>query len=1068
MRLPEFGVQRPVATVMLFLSVLTLGLICLVKLGVDLTPEIEPTRVTVSTSWQGASCEDVEQKVTRVLEKRLGSVANLEQIRSVTSEGRSSISCEFAWGTNIDEASNDVRAKIDSARSRLPDDVDDPAIFKFDSASMPIMVVGVTARESIEKLYEIIDDEVFQPLQRIEGVGAVDAFGGLKRQINVTLSRERLAGYGLTLKDIESAIAKQNKTLPAGNLKIGIIEFTIRILGDYVDPAQIKEIPLLQKDGAIVRLKDVSEISDSFQEITQFVETMGRDGMIMMVQKRSGANTVSVCAEIRSELQRLEEVIPRDIEFFIVNDASTFITQSINNVKGTVYWGGIFVVLVSFFFLRSLRSSLVIVLTIPFSLIIAFCFMYFMGWTINMISLSALAIAIGMVVDNAIVVLENISSLVHRGVKVKEASMFAASEVMFSLTASTATTICVFLPLVFVKGASGIMFRQLGGLVTATLLASLGCALTLTPMLSSKLLKTLPRSKAEIEAAKRKRSWSQRLYQRSESWFLAFEGGYGRLLGFCLKHKYAVLVFATLVLCAALLIIPFVGTEFTPDQDTGEMTFRFQLPVSTRAELTAQTSRRIVDTVYRKEQELLTQYKQGIPDDEAGQRRSSAVRFTNWRAGRSSGGWGSRGSHIGQVNIRLLPLEERPYAVSELGEAVLSELRGWPEIDRVFLGTSNRLMSRILGGSNEKPIVVEVLGYDLEQTFAIAQKIRQMALDIPGCKDPVITFDSGNRELVINIDREAAAVLGVDVDNIVSSIRTLFYGNEASQFREGEDEYEIFVQLGEVERRSVNDILNSEITVKGNRIRLDSFASVSEELGPVTINRVGQERVVSLQLDVYGRSLGEVGADLKRAIAENIILPPGIGIDYDGQIKEQGKSFRDLTLMLVLGVLLVYMIMAAQFESYLAPFIVMFSIPFAFAGAIFALAFSGKTLNIMSFIGLIMLVGTVVNNAIVLIDYINILVARKIPVLQAIEVAGRQRLRPVLMTTLTTIFGMLPMALSKATGSELWSPLSITIIGGLSISTLVTLVFIPILYSMLIKMNNNNNGGQQQLSGTAG
>ena len=1056
MRLPEFGVQRPVATAMLFLSVLALGWVCLLKLGVDLVPEIEPTRVTVFTLWQGASCEDVEQKVTRVLEKRLGSVANLEQIRSVTSEGRSSISCEFAWGTNIDEASNDVRAKIDASRSQLPDDVEDPAIFKFDSASMPIMVIGVTARENIEKLYEIIDDEVFQPLQRIEGVGAVDAFGGLQRQINVALSRERLAGYGLTLKDIEKAIANQNKTLPAGNLKIGIVEFTLRILGDYVDPDQIKEIPLLQENGAIVRLKDVAEISDSFQEITQYVETMGRDGMMMIVQKRSGANTVSVCADIRQELKRLQEIIPRDIEFFIVNDSSTFITQSIDNVKGTVYWGGIFVVLVSFFFLRNIRSSLVIVLTIPFSLIIAFCYMYFMGWTINMISLSALAIAIGMVVDNAIVVLENISNLVRQGVKIKEASMFAASEVMLSLAASTATTICVFLPLVFVEGASGIMFRQLGGLVTATLLASLGCALTLTPMLSSKLLDDAPRGKAAIEAAKQKSGCWQRFYQRSEEWMLAFERGYGSFLAFALKHRYAVLIFATMVICAAVLIIPFIGTEFTPDLDAGEMTFRFQLPVSTRAELTAQTSRRIVDTVYRKEQELLAGYERGIPDDEDGKQRTSAIRFTNWRAGRASAGWGGRGSHIGQVNIRLLPLEERPYGVAELGEAVLSELRGWPELDRVFLGTANRLMSMIMGGGNEKPIVVEVLGYDLEQTFAIAQKIRQLALDIPGCKDPVITFDGGNRELVINIDREAAAVLGVDVENIVSSVRTLFYGNEASQFREGEDEYEIFVQLDEVERRSVNDILNSQITVNGSRIRLDSFASVSEELGPVTINRVGQERVVNLQLDVYGRSLGEVGADLKRAIAENIILPPGISIEYDGQIKEQGKAFSELTLMLVFGVLLVYMIMAAQFESYMAPFIVMFSIPFAFAGAIFALAFSGKTLNIMSFIGLIMLVGTVVNNAIVLIDYINILVARKMPMQMAIATAGRRRLRPVLMTTLTTIFGMLPMALSTATGSELWSPLSITIIGGLSISTLVTLVLIPILYSMLIKEKNNS------------
>ncbi|NMA46811.1 MAG: efflux RND transporter permease subunit, partial [Lentisphaerae bacterium] len=656
MKLPEFGVNRPVATTMLFLGVLVLGIICLMKLGVDLTPEIEPTRVTVATVWQGASCEDVEQKVTRVLEKRLGSVANLDEIRSSTSEGRSNITCQFAWGTNIDEASNDVRSKIDAVKRNLPEDVDDPAIYKFDSASMPIMVIGVTARESIEKLYEIIDDEVFQPLQRLEGVGAVDAFGGLQRQINVTLSRERLAGYGLTLRDIESAIANENQTLPAGNLKVGIIEYTIRILGDYVDPEQIKEIPLMQKDGAIVRLKDIAQITDSFKEITQYVETMGRDGMIMIVQKRSGANTVEVCEAVRTELSRLEAVIPRDIEFFIVNDSSTFITQSIDNVKGTVYWGGLFVILVSFFFLRNIRTSLIIVVTIPFSLIIAFCFMYFMGWTINMISLSALAIAIGMVVDNAIVVLENITSHVNRGVRVREASMFAASEVGLSLLASTATTICVFLPLVFVEGASGIMFRQLGGLVTATLLASLGCALTLTPMMSSILLKSIPRSKREIEEAGKKQSWSRKFYMRTEGYFLSFERAYGNLLSFCLSHRGTVVILSALVIAAAMLTIPFVGTEFTPDQDTGEMNIRFQLPVSTRAELTAHTARKIVDTVYQKEKELVANSKGQISPDEFGQPRDSALRFTNWRAGRSSGGWGGRGSHIGQVNIKLLPL----------------------------------------------------------------------------------------------------------------------------------------------------------------------------------------------------------------------------------------------------------------------------------------------------------------------------------------------------------------------------------------------------------------------------
>ena len=1054
MKLPEFGVNRPAATAMLFLGLLVLGIICFLKLGIDLTPEIEPTMVTIMTTWNGASCEDVETKVTRVMEKRLGSVSNLEEIRSNTSEGRSTITCQFTWGTNIDEASNDVRDRIDRVRRNLPDDIDDPLIFKFDSANMPIMIIGVTAKETIEKLYDTIDDEVFQPLQRLEGVGSVDAFGGLKRQIKVILSREKLAGYGLTLKDIENAIDDENQTLPAGSLKLGIIEYTIRILGEYVDPDQIKEIPLMKKDGAIIRIKHVAEVKDDFEEVTQFVETMGRDGMVMIVQKRTGSNTVAVCNAVKEELKRLKQTIPQDIEFYIINDASTFINQSIKNVQDSVLWGGIFVVLVSYFFLRNIRTSLVIVLTIPFSLIIAFCYMYFMGWTINMISLSALAIAIGMVVDNAIVVLENITSTINRGVKVREASMFAASEVGLSLLASTATTICVFLPLVFVQGATGIIFRQLGGLVTATLLASMVCALMLTPMLSSKLLKSIPRTAREIEEAKKHITLGQRFYSLTEKYFLSFENAYGSLLGFGLKHKHIVFITAAVILAVSIMTIPYVGTEFTPDQDTGEMGIRYQLPVSTRAELTADTARKIVKVIYDKERELLAEKGKPIAPnqeelDENGNPtpRTTGVRFTNWRAGRASSGWGNRGSHIGQLNIKFIPMEERPYSTAELGDRILSELRTWPELARVFLDTSNRLMTMIMGGSNEKPIVCRIYGYDLNTTLGIANNIRELALDIPGVRDPVVTFDNGNREIVIHIDRDAAAVLGVNVNNIVSSIRTLFYGNDASEFRQGEDEYDIFVQLGEKERKSITDIKNSEITVNGKRIRLDSFADITEELGPVTITRVSQERVVLLQIDVYDRSLGEVFSDLKQAVHDNIVFPPGVSIGYDGQIKEQGKSFKDLTLMLVLGIMLVYMVMAAQFESYLSPFIVMFSIPFAFSGAIFALSLTGKTLNIMSFIGLIMLVGTVVNNAIVLIDYINILLKRGNSMADAVMAAGRQRLRPVLMTTLTTIFGMLPMALSHSTGSELWSPLAIAIIGGLSISTLVTLILIPILFS---------------------
>jgi HAE1 family hydrophobic/amphiphilic exporter-1 len=731
-----------------------------------------------------------------------------------------------------------------------------------------------------------------------------------------------------------------------------------------------------------------------------------------------------VCEDVLREMAKLKENLPRDIQINVIQNSSNFIRDSIDNVTGTVFWGGLFVILTSFFFLRSIRGSIVIALTIPFSLILAFAFMYLMGWTLNVLSLAAMAIAIGMVVDNAVVVLENITSHIERGEKVREASIYGAEEVGLAISASTFTTIVVFLPLIFVKGIVGIFFTQLGGVVTVTLLASLLCAVLLTPMLCSRLMQPPAVRKARLGPL------SRRFLEWSERGFLSFENGYGRLLAWALGHRPLVLLIGVLGFCATLLLLPLIGTEFTPEQDSGDLTVTVQLPVSTRVETTAAAMRRIVEL----SQEVA---------------EPGAVRLYAWRCGTAKNSYfgSSEGSHIGRLSFKMVPVTQRKQSSKALGIALGNRLRQWPDIMKLSVDTGDQMSQMLMGGGG-KPIVVEILGHDLETTDRIAREVKAVAETVPGARDITISRDNGNQELAVRIDRVKAAALGVPVSTIVDSLRTLFSGKTATTYREAEEEYDVVMQLAEFERGSIQDLLNTEIALPdGRRIRIDALAAVAEERGPVTIERKDQERLVKVEMNFETRTMGEVAADLREALAARVALPAGVGLTYGGLVEEQQKSFRDLFLLLLLGMVLVYMVMAAQFESFLDPFIIMFSIPFGFTGVLLALFLTGTAVSLMSLIGMILLVGTVVNNAIVLIDYTNILRARGESMIDAVRHSGAQRLRPVLITTLTTVFGMMPLAVSRGVGSESWRPLAITVIGGLSMSTLVTLVLVPVIYS---------------------
>lgn len=1028
MKLPEFGVKYPVANLMIFFAVLVWGLVSLFRLPLDLMPEIEPPSISVITVYEGASAEDVESKVTEVVENNLATVSNLDKLTSRSMEGISVVSCRFKWGVNLDEASNDIRDKLEFAKRLLPDEIDTPIVFKFNTSMIPILYFSVSSGKHYTQLYHLMDKNVGDALKRLPGVGAVQIYGGRERQINVDIDRARLEAYNISAQQVIDRLAQENITLPAGDLKIGFTDYDLRVPGEFSDPGQIKGIILSRQGEKTVYLKDVAEVADSFKEETMFVRSNNIPSVMMMVQKRSGANTVDVVRRVRKELARLESLLPGGIKFAVLMDNAEHIEQSVNDLSQTIYWGGIFVVIVVFFFLRQFLPSLIIALTIPFSLIIAFTFMYFFGYTINIISLSSLAIAIGMVVDNAIVIVDNIVRKLERGQKPKEAAIFGSSEVGLAVSASTFTTVVVFLPMVFITGVVGVFFKQLAVMITVTLLASLFTALTFSPTLASLWLKN-----PVIQPADDKRKFSQFLYEKSGKLLSFFDHSYAKILARALKFKGATIFIAIGVFIFSIFLISRVGTEFIPEEDSGDLTITLEMPVGTRVEETDRAARAMEKVIVKEIPEAKQTYSR------SGQSTTSG-RFSSVFSAKS-------GSNVATVGIKLSKVTQRSRSAKEIGESLRPKLKSILGVKKVNISSVSPI-SRLMFGAS-KPVSVEILGNDFRVTDRLANRIKDEMEHIPGVVDTSVSRDIGKPELQIEVDRTKASSLGLSMRQVTDTLRTYFYGSTATKYREAGEQYDVFVRLKGEDRSSIRDIENiSLVNSAGRVIRLNNIAAVVYKTGPIQIERQNQERIVKVEANVFRRSLGEVAKDVRKVIAaENI--PQGVTINLGADVEEQVKSFRDLFLLFLLGALLVYMVMAAQFGSLVDPFIIMFSVPFAFTGVAFSLFVAQMTLNIASFIGLIMLVGIVVNNAIVLVDYINILRSRGLSIADAVVTGGANRLRPVLMTTITTLFGMIPLAFSRGEGSETWRPIGISMIGGLSISTLITLVLVPVVYALI-------------------
>ena len=1031
MKLPKISVQRPVTTLMAFLAILLFGMVSLQRLPLDIMPEMEIPTLTVMTVYPGASADEVEQQVTRPLEEILAGSENLRELTSTSKENVSIIALQFDWGSDITEAANNARDLIELKKMDLPNEANNPVIYKVNSSLFPILVYGVTARENYYGINQIIEDKIASPLKKVNGVGSVIYVGQPQREIKIHIDPYKISAYGMSIRQIATILKAENLNIPGGNIEVGVSDFAVKVPGKFESLEQIENIALLNFNNRIIRLKDVATLKDGYKDKDEIARSKNGLGVALMIQKQSGVNTLEVANGIRAKIKEIKESLPPDMEVFEIINTDELIVQSLKNLTQTLWWALLFVVVIVFVFLREWRSSFIVFLTIPFSLIVAFIVMFIIDYTINIFSLMAIVIAIGMVVDNAIVVLENITRHIEEGSRPKQASIFGASEMGMAITASTATTLMVFIPMIFVGGVVGLLFKQLAIITSVTMVASLITSLSLTPMVSSQLLKGLRKNDKP-----KKRT---RLYVWSESMFVKLEKVYKDSLHWVIYHKVFTLITALVIFVVVLILGRNLGTDYIPQFDAGDLIVVIETEVGTSAEETDRVAQKVMEVIRENVPEMIPTSLSSI----TGQTEKgtlSSVGFTE-------------GKNVSTILAHLVLPDERERSAKEIGEALRKKIAEIPEIDK-FHVTAGSIISEAITG-NVQPIEVEITGEDFDEMNQLAQTVYNKMLEVKGFVDLQTTIDNGKLELQIDIDKDKASAMGLNTAMIASQVRQSIHGASAGEFTENGEEYEINIRyapgfIGKVE--SLSDIMLTNL--RGDQIPLSAVAQIKTGLGPLAINHKSQQRIVKIMAGLSGISLGE-GADKVENIIGDMDLPGGVDIELGGQLSEQGESFQDLYLIFVIGILLVYMVMAAQFESFKDPFIIMFALPFTIVGIILAFFVTGLTLSVTTFIGVIMLMGIVVNNGIVLVDYTNLLRKRGYDLTGAVLEAGRSRMRPVLMTSFTTILGMLPMALSRGMGREMYSPLGVTIIGGLLVSTVITLILVPTIYSVFHQNDNH-------------
>lgn len=1017
MSLSEFSIRRPIFTIMLTLVIVVLGFISLSRLPIDLMPDITFPTLNVSTSYPNTAPEEMEQIITRPLEEALSSVPGVEEIFSSSSQGSSTVRVMFAWGTNLDEAANEVRERIDRIIGRLPDGVSRPTLRKFDPAQMPILMVGILADLDPIQLRKIVDEQIAYRIERVPGVASVDVWGALEREIQVNLYPDKVKALGLPLDLIINKIRQENIDIPAGTIEKGNYEIVIRIPGVYTRIDEIRETIVAVRDGATIRLKDIASVEDTHRRITRVARINGIPGVRMMVYKQSGKNTVNIAEGVLKEIERLRQDYPQ-IQFITIRDSSKFIKRAISNVASAATYGGILAIGVLLFFLTSVRSTLVIALSIPISIIATFALIYFGGFTLNVMTLGGLALGVGMMVDNSIVVLENIFRLKETGTPTYQASVNGAKEVTSAIIASTLTTLIVFLPMVFVRGASGVMFKQLAYVVSFALACSLFVALTIVPMLSHMILKGA-KANPSVEGQKSKiSSWARNLFRK-------LEDSYKKLLNYSLDHRALVITSVFGLFLISIFLIRFIGREYLPQTDEGEVSITVEMEVGTRLSVMDEKLKMVADLI-----------KQYVPE------------LDSLEEGAGSGGWRG-GANQGSITLRLKPKSQRSRSSQEIAADLSRKLSQIPGAIIRTRASGGQMMFGMRGGGGQERLQVEIRGYDMVVAQSLAQQVKRVVENTRGVTDVRISRQEGSREQHLLIDRQKAADSKLSVNQIAGFIQTVLMGNQASQFREGGREYRILVKVKDSETLDVNNLLDMTVTnPEGQQISLRNLVQVESRRGPTQIERRDRERVITVSAGIADRDMGSVIDDVREGL-KAIPIPRDFTINFTGDYEEQQKAFRELLISIMLAIFLIYMVMAMLYESLRDPLIVMFSIPLAVIGVIVILILTGTTFNVQTYIGCIMLGGIVVNNAILLVDYTNLLRRRdKMPLREAIVEAGRRRLRPILMTALTTIIAMVPLALGLREGSEVQTPLARTVIGGLTTSTLITLIIIPLVYSL--------------------
>ena len=1013
------AVNNPVTTALIFIAMAIFGIFSLINISLDRFPKFDANVIMVMSSYPGASAEDIETNLTKVLENTLNGVSDLKDITSTSKENMSLIVLKFIEGVDIDVATNDVRDKLDMVNSVLPDGASLPFIFKFSADDMPIMIMAATAKESLPALEKILDDKLATPLARVSGVGTVSVAGAPQREIQVYCDPNKLEAYGLTVSGISSIIAAENRNVPSGTIDIGSNAYALRVEKEFSNADEMLDVVVGHVNGKTIYLRDVARVVDGVEERYQEAVINGVQGAQIIIQKQADANAVNVIKGVKKEMENIKKNLPSDITITTVMDSSHNILNTLDSLKETILVTFLIVMLVVYLFLGRWRSTFIIVLAIPVSLLASLMYLWATGNTLNIVSMSALSIAIGMVVDDAIVVLENISTHLEKGAKPKEAAVHATQEVGISVIASTLTMLAVFMPLTMIKGMAGVMFKQLGWITSIIMIVSTIGALTLIPMLCSQFLRFKPKTGKLHDL----------IFGNFNKFIQLISKGYGRLISWCIGHRTIVTLVSIAVFAATVIFLgPKIKTEYFANSDQGRITLQLELPAGTGQDIT----RAIGFEIYEK-------FVDQIPEIE-----SCAFSFGQADTDNAFASMQNNGTHVLSYNVNIGSMEDRVRSQSEIADLIRKILKDYPQFKKVKVTEGGGGM----GGAST--VDVEIYGYDFETTDRVAKQIQEKMLASGKCAQVLLSRDEYTPEYQVDFDREKLAVNGLNTTTAASYFSAAMNGATQSYYREDGDEYDIRVRYAPEFRTSIEDIENIIIyNNQGKGVRIKELGKVVESLTPPSIQRKNRERVTTVSAVVgTGVALSDVEAVANEAIAQTEI-PSELAVKIAGSVQDQKDAFGDLIMLLVMIIILVYIVMASQFESFMSPFVIMFSIPFAFVGVILGLIITGTPLGVMGMIGILILMGIVVKNGIVLIDYTILMRERGIGVEEASVIAANSRLRPILMTTLTTVLGMIPMAVGQGEGSEMWRSLGMVVAWGLSISTLVTLVIIPTLYASM-------------------